>query len=110
MSHATGLKASVQRQDAGSIPGPAQWVKGSNCGSDLIPGLGTLYGTGQPKKKKKKENSGGNTKSHLKEKASLFASLYVPWWVFAGRGNYLGGCCDPIKERLKAWSKRGRLS
>ena len=53
MSHATGLKASLQRQDAGSIPGPAQWVKGSNCGSDLIPGLGTLYGTGQPKKKKK---------------------------------------------------------
>ena len=43
---------SVQCQDAGSIPGPEQWVKGSdvakavaglghNFSSDLIPGPGT---------------------------------------------------------------------
>ena len=54
---------SLQRRDLGSIPSPAQWVKGScchscgvsrNCGSDLIPGPGTPYAGGRPKKKKKK--------------------------------------------------------
>ena len=39
-------------------PWPAQWVKGSstaagcNCGSDLIPGLGTPYAAGRTKEKK----------------------------------------------------------
>ena len=28
---------------------------GSNCGSDLIPGLGTPYSMGQPKKNKREE-------------------------------------------------------
>ena len=42
----TGLSVSLWHQDIGSIPGPAQWVKGSssishNCSLDLIPGLGT---------------------------------------------------------------------
>ena len=51
---------------AGSIPGLAQWVKGSdsataaaqvnNYGSDLILGSGTPYAMGQPKKEKEKEN------------------------------------------------------
>ena len=51
---------SLQRQDAGSIPGPAQWVKGlallqvgHNCSSDLIPGQETLYAAGWPKGKEK---------------------------------------------------------
>ena len=30
-----------------------------NCSSDLIPGLGTLYATGQPKKGGKKKNNYG---------------------------------------------------
>ena len=50
---------SLQCQDAGSILGLAQWVKGSGCkcSSDLIPGLGTTYAPGWSKKKKKKKKS-----------------------------------------------------
>ena len=53
--------ASLQCKNTGSIPVLTQWVKGSgiaavasgcNCGSDLIPGLGTPYAERQPKKKK----------------------------------------------------------
>ena len=32
------------------------WIVGHNCGSDLIPGPGTPFTMGQPKKEKKKEN------------------------------------------------------
>ena len=60
------LVVSLQQQDPGSFPSPAQWVKGSsvatdaehighNCSWDLIPGLGTPYALGRPKKKKKKK-------------------------------------------------------
>jgi len=54
------LAVSLQHQDVGSIPVAAQCVKGSSlpqvrCGhnwrSDLIPGLGTPYAMGWPKKK-----------------------------------------------------------
>ena len=58
-----GLAASVELREAGSIPGPAQWVKdlalpyvatvGRNCGLDLLPGPGTSCATGQPQKEKK---------------------------------------------------------
>ena len=53
---AKGSVAYLQIQDAGSIPGPAQWVKriwcccscsiGHNCSLDLIPGPGTPYAIG----------------------------------------------------------------
>ena len=43
-----GLAVSLQHQDEGSIPGPAQWVKGS----DLIPSLGTPYAVGRPNQTK----------------------------------------------------------
>ena len=56
---------SLQCQDTGSIPSLAQWVKGSSvchscsighdCGLDLIPGPGTPYAVGWPKKKKEEE-------------------------------------------------------
>lgn len=49
-------------------------------------------------------------RSYLKEKASLFSCLFVCWGVFVGRGDYLSGCFDSIKEMLKAWSQRERLS
>ena len=62
------LSVSLQCQDSGSIPGQAQWVKGSGVFASalqlttvLIPGLGIPYAMGQPgtkvkkKKKKKKE-------------------------------------------------------
>ena len=57
-----GSAASLQHQNASSIPCPAQCVKGSwricgtgrNSGSNLIPGLGVPCAMGQPKKKKKK--------------------------------------------------------
>ena len=66
-----GSVASLQHWDSGSIPGPAQWVKGSgigtecsvghNCGSNLIPGhrdhngpLLILWDSQKKKKKKKK--------------------------------------------------------
>ena len=61
---AVGLVASWERWNAGSIPGLAQWVKdltccscslGHNCSSDLIPGPGTPYASGQPKKKEEKK-------------------------------------------------------
>ena len=59
---AMGLVSSLQHQDAGSIPGPAQWVKGSGvatvgckCSLDLIPGLGTPYAVGQLNEGKKKK-------------------------------------------------------
>ena len=48
------LEVSLQWQDAGSVPGLAQWVKdfmllcgvGHNCGSDLIPDPQTPYVVG----------------------------------------------------------------
>ena len=55
------MAAFLQCQDAGLIPDLPQWVKGSssaigrNCGSNLIPGLGTPYVEGQLKQKKKKK-------------------------------------------------------
>ena len=53
----TGSAASLEPWDAGSLPGPAQWVRnpgaGCNCGSDLlVPSLGTPYAGGGPKRKK----------------------------------------------------------
>ena len=56
----------LQCWDAGLMPGQARWVKdltllsctvGHNCASDLIPGLGTPYASGWPKKKKGKSVS-----------------------------------------------------
>ena len=62
-----------QHQDAGSIPSRTQWVKGSaighNCGSDLIPGLGTPFAVGWPEK-----GGGGNEnriKKHLAKKTII---------------------------------------
>ena len=60
-----GSAESLQPQDAGSIPRPAQWVKGSgvaghNCGSDLL--QGTPYAAGRAKKKKNKNKN--NTKQN----------------------------------------------
>ena len=55
-----GSAASLQHQDAVSIPGLAQWIKGFNVakqggkyGSNLIPRLGTSYVGGKSKTKKK---------------------------------------------------------
>ena len=49
----------LQHKDTGSIPGLAQWVKGSgmsrSCGWDLIPSLGTPYASGAAKKEKNKK-------------------------------------------------------
>ena len=52
------LVVSLECWDTGLMPGGAQWVKdavGCNCSSDLIPGLGTPYDPGQPKRGKKKK-------------------------------------------------------
>ena len=49
----TGLAASLQHQDTGSIPGPP-YVK-DLVGLDLIPGLGTTYAKGRQKKERKRE-------------------------------------------------------
>ena len=46
---ATRLAAPLQHQDAGLIPSPASGLK------DLIPGVGTPYATGKPKKVKSKK-------------------------------------------------------
>ena len=58
-----GFAVSLQRWDPGVIPSPALWVKDlvslqlqyipHSCGSDLIPGLETLYTVGAQKRKKK---------------------------------------------------------
>ena len=57
-----GLAASLQHQDAGLIPAQHSGIKdlaspscgrGYKYGSDLIPGSGTPYASGWPKKKKK---------------------------------------------------------
>ena len=62
-----GWMVSLQHQDAGSIPGPAPWVKGSTVataapwvtiaarGRDLIPAQGLPYAAGWPKKWKSVE-------------------------------------------------------
>ena len=53
--------ASLERWDTGFIPSLAQWVKdlgllylgvGHHCSTNMIPGPGTPYAVGQPKKKK----------------------------------------------------------
>ena len=57
-----GPLASLQCSDTGSAQGakdpalPQLQRRLQLWGSDLIPGLGTPYATGQPKKKKKREN------------------------------------------------------
>ena len=63
-SYLWNLRHGAMGLDAGSIPSLALWVKGSgcchrcgighNCGWDLIPGPGTPYAMGWPKRKKKK--------------------------------------------------------
>ena len=67
-SGATGSVVSSKCWGAGSIPGEAPWDEdpvlpqlcaGHNGSSDLIPGLGTPYAAGQPKKKKKKDSRAG---------------------------------------------------
>ena len=55
---ATGLVASLECLNVGSIPILAQWCcyscgVGDTCSSDLIPSSGTPYVTGWPKKEKK---------------------------------------------------------
>ena len=59
----TGLAVSLEHWDTGLIPSPAQWLRtstatgccvGCSCSSDMIPGPGTPYATGWPKKKKQK--------------------------------------------------------
>ena len=65
-----GLEATWEHWDAGSIPGPAHLVKDlawpqlwlpRNCGLDLIPGLGTPYAAGWPKRKEKEKNALGRS-------------------------------------------------
>ena len=68
---------SLQCQDTGSIPGQAQWVKGSgiccscgvghNCGSDLIPGPGTPYAMEKEKKKEEEKKMARKGKKKDKE-------------------------------------------
>ena len=83
----------MAQQDMGSIPGPAQWVKGSHvaaatagidrtCGLDLIPDPGTPYASGWPKKNKKKVINEGmnnwhntNNKIHANHLFIYFLSL-----------------------------------
>ena len=59
-----GSVASLELLDTASIPAQHSGFRiwccrscglGCNCGSDLVPGLGTPYSVGQPKKKKKKK-------------------------------------------------------
>lgn len=53
---AQGSLASLQHQNAGSIPGLAEWVKGSSVGCSCIhSGSGISYAAGQPEKGKKKK-------------------------------------------------------
>ena len=61
----------------GSIPGLVHWVKDLallQCGSDLIPGLGTLYAMGGGKKKKKIERKTIQFKK-FKDRSSLHGSV-----------------------------------
>jgi len=58
----TGLEVFLEHWDTGSIPGLPQWVKDPSCctcgvGWNLIPGPGTPYASGQPRKKKQKSGS-----------------------------------------------------
>ena len=57
---ATRSAESLRRQDAGSISGPAQRVKGySQPGLDLISDLGPPYAEGWPKKNEQTKTGGG---------------------------------------------------
>lgn len=52
----------LQHHGAGSIPGPAEWVKDAvllQLRLGLIPGLGTPHAEGRPKKKKKEPKNCG---------------------------------------------------
>ena len=88
---------------AGSIPSLARWVEdlampgcGLTCGSDLIPGPGIPYASGQPKKKEKKKkkahhlteqifieplaryySSAGNTMRNTSSGSQLFNDLKI---------------------------------
>ena len=61
-----GSAVSLQHWDAGSIPGPTQWVKGSYTAiavSELqIPGPGTPYALGWPKKRSRAKKTNNNSK------------------------------------------------
>ena len=89
------------------MPGPAQWVKDlallqlqhrPYCSSDVIPGLGTPYAMGQPKKKKKKKKK---KRKERRQKCNLTKSMRCSKISSKGEVNSDTGLSLGNKNNLK---------
>ena len=94
---ATGWVASLQHQDASSIPGSAQWVKGSGW-AWILAGELHLPWRGQKRKKRERKKE--------KERSSRRGSVLTnPTRIHEGGGSIPGlaqGAKDPVLPRAVA--------
>lgn len=107
----------LQHEDTGSVPSLAQWVKGldsmlsqlgCNCCLDLIPGPGTPFDVGRPKRKKNEESCNRTSIVILNNILFQYTHLSFPVTCFARwrwdpRGKVRALLLSPVSFRPSRW-------